>query len=283
MNNLKIQNIDTNKKNPKIKKELGWILKWLKIDKDWLVTSIKDWTYNCITDPKTLSAEDKIYIIYECEFDLYFKEWNFTLIDRQWACLWFIEDEKFKNLTEVIERIEGTYISDYFRWPFKDECSRKPEKYHFKIRSDEVNHIFNNWEKISKFKVWVSLKCKELEWDSEDEWGNMTSDKLVYNEYKLNDYTNSWTEVWYDWRTWEIRYINDKIIDVMFYDSNEIEEIDWVDLLMQNWIIDPSDSIIKNIVPNNLKTFELEFDTYSQLEEVDVYDILEILEFKNTN
>lgn len=283
MNNIKINKIESSIKQPKIIKDLSWILKWLRVDNDWLVTSIKDWTYNCVTDPKTLSPEDKVYIIYECDFSLYFNEWTFRLVDRQWPCLWDIEDGKFKNLTEIMDRIEDSYVNDYFRWPFHDETHRKPEKYHFKIRRDEVQLVLNSWEKISRHKVGVRLKCKELDWTNIGDWGTMTTDILVSDKYKLNEYINSWEEIWYHWRVWEVKSVNKESINILFYDSNEIEEIDWVELLMQNWNIDCNESCIIDPVPNYLKTFELEFETYTELAEVDVNDILEILESNNNN
>lgn len=65
-------------------------------------------------DLSMLKDEDLLAIIHECEFDVFKKNGEYNLIDRQGGNLGDIESETFESLIDVCERLEGTYFNDYF-------------------------------------------------------------------------------------------------------------------------------------------------------------------------
>jgi len=219
MDNIKFKN----------KKEVGvnsiskWILAWLKIDKDWLVTSIVNWDYDCIKDPKSLPNKDKVHIIYECEFDLYFKNWKFSLEDRQQANLWDIEDETFNNLTEVIERIEDRYICDYFGWSFKWHPERKPQKYDFKLKKEEAKVFLEYFAIITEFSEEYIIRCKEKEHETDkDEWGILNQEDLKNDKLKTFELDFVMSR---DLEEDDVYSIEDKIKEMIKFDKTKIVDI----------------------------------------------------------
>lgn len=62
-----------------------------------------------------LKEGDLIRIINFCEFDIYKTPYNyFRLFDLQKGNLGNIEEERFKNIIDIIDRISESYIEDYF-------------------------------------------------------------------------------------------------------------------------------------------------------------------------
>lgn len=87
-----------------------------KNNDDWKIVTLKNYTWDEKTDISTLQDWQKINIINQCDFDVVEIKWIYKLIDFQKGNINNIEDDRFNNIDEIVDRLE-TYIYDYF---FKD-------------------------------------------------------------------------------------------------------------------------------------------------------------------
>ena len=89
---------------------------WEHLEKnndDWTIVVLKDYTWNEKIDMFTLKDWQKINIIKQCDFDVKEINWIYQLVDFQKWNINNIEEDRFNNIDEIIERLD-TYIYDKF-------------------------------------------------------------------------------------------------------------------------------------------------------------------------